>query len=101
MSSEYSRLSLSASSSSVRELRAIERQLRQLLRRLPELLPQPPVVVEQRGSSRIRCWRDDALERRRLLEELAAGAAGLRRLQHCLLALRRQSVERQISSTSA
>ena len=35
----------------------------------------------------------EALERRRLLVELPAGAAGLRRLQHCLLALRPEAVE--------
>ena len=36
---------------------------------------------------------DKALERRRLLVELAAGAPRLRSLQHSLLALRRQAIE--------
>ena len=43
----------------------------------------------------------DALERRRLLEQLPARAPGLRRLQHRLLALRRSRSSDRISSASA
>ncbi len=75
----------------LRDLRSIERKLHQLLRRLPEILPQSAVIVDQLRIVEDQLLADQALERRRLFVELAAGAAGLRRLQDCLLTLRRQA----------
>ena len=75
------------------ELLALERKQRELLRRLPEFLAHPAVVVEQRAVVEDQVLADDALERRRLLEELPAGAARLRGLLHRLLPLRLQALE--------
>ena len=78
-----------------RQLVVGERQRRELLSRLQELLPYAPVIVEQRAVLQDQVLADDPLQRRRLLDELPAGAPGLRRLLHGLLALRLQLVERQ------
>jgi hypothetical protein len=77
----------------LRDLRTVERKLHQLLRRLPEILPQSPVIVDQLRIVEDQLLADQALERRRLFIKLTAGTAGLRRLQHCLLTLRPESVE--------
>ena len=74
---------------------ALERKQRELARRLPELLPQARVIVEQRAVVENQMLAHEALERRRLLEELPAGASCLRRLLHRLLALRLEPVERK------
>jgi hypothetical protein len=77
----------------LRGLRPVERKLHQLLRRLAEILPQSRVIVDQLRIVEDQLLADQALERRRLFVELAAGAARLRRLQHRLLTLRPQAVE--------
>ena len=77
----------------LRDLCAIEGERLQLLRRCAEVLPQAAVVFNQLRVLQNQVLAHEPLERRRLLVELAAGAARLRGLQHRLLALRAQSVE--------
>ena len=63
--------------------------------RRPELLPNAIVVVEQGAVVENQVLPDDALERPRLLEELAARASRLGRLLHRLATLRLQLIERE------
>ena len=72
-----------------------ERQQRELRRGRPEFLTHAIVVVEQRAVVENEVLADDALERSRLLEQLAARAPRLRGLLHGLAALRLQLIERQ------
>ncbi len=75
------------------ELRAFERQLRELLRGLAEVDPQARIVLDQLRIIEYQILANQSLERRRLLVELPAGAARLRRLQHGLLTLRAKAIE--------
>ena len=77
-----------------RELVFRQRQQRELPRRRAELLPYAAVVVEQRAVLENQVLADDALERRRLLEQLAARAPRLRSLLDRLLSLLLQPIER-------
>ena len=73
----------------------LERQRGELARGRAELLPHAVVVVDQRAVVEDELLAHDPLERRRLLEQQARGARGLRGLQHLLAALRREAVERE------
>ena len=63
--------------------------------RLAEFLADAAVVLQQRRVVEDEVLAHDALERDRMLVELAAGAARFRGLRHRLLRLRLQPVERQ------
>ena len=79
-----------------RRLRAgLERQRGELSRRLAKFLAQARVFIEQCVVLEDQLLARDALERRRLLVEQPARAAGLRRLQHFLASLRFEAIERQ------
>jgi hypothetical protein len=73
----------------------IERQQGELRGRAPEFLADAIVVVEQRAVFENQVLPHDALERSRLLEQLAAGASRLGGLLHGLPTLRLQLIERQ------
>ena len=72
-----------------------ERQQRKLCGRRPEFLPDAIVVVEQCAVVENEMLAHDALERSRLLEELAARSPRLRRLLHRFATLRLELVERK------
>ena len=78
-----------------RELVLGQRQERELPCRRPEFLPDTAVVVEQRSVLEDQVLADDALERARLLEQLAARPTRLRSLLHGLLTLLLEPVERE------
>ena len=73
----------------------LERQQRKLLRGLQKLLAHAAIVLEQRGVLENDLLPREPFECGRLLEEKAARAPRLRRLQHLLAALRGEPVERQ------
>jgi len=67
--------------------------LTQQVRRSAEVLPQASVILDELGIVEYQVLPDETLQRRRLLVKLAAGAPGLRRLEHRLLALRAEAIE--------
>jgi len=71
----------------------LERQQCELALRLPKFLTHSRIIVEQRTVFEDQVLADDALQRRRLLEELSAGASGLCGLLHRLLSLGLQALE--------
>ena len=90
-----SRLSLSVSASSAASGSASSGSNASCAAVLAEFLADAIVVVEQRAVLENQMLPHDALERSRLLEQLAARAPRLRRLLHRLAPLRLQLVERQ------
>ena len=78
-----------------RKLILLERQQCELALSLPKFLAHPRIIVEQCIVFEDQVLADDALQRRRLLEELSARASGLCGLLHRLLSLGLQALERE------